>query len=397
MEIILFKERILNLIEEKREGTYWDFKQEYHKDKAKLLHDIICLANNIDNREAYLIFGVSDSGKIIGIETDENRKNKEQFTSFLRGKKFSGGITPYVILKTLIVQKHEIDVLVIKKSEKVPYYLAEQFKYARTMISAGSIYLRIEDQNTPINATADPLYTEQLWKYRLGLLPIPLKRLEKMLDKKDSWGKNQNGYYFVEAPEFTIIENEERTDSYDRNIAPFYAYNQMNSLISYYHYECKYHNTVLYDIQTICLDSGRYHTPIPEFGFIPIDRNHRNTLDYRYFIRNTTLFYLHLFLFDDSSSEAYHSRRKMLNVIPIFESEKEREYFEQYIELNLTNILEKLNISVEEEEFFDIADDNHRLKKITQRSLSIGQILVSALIDFRLEKEADSCGTKMKL
>ena len=169
------------MIEEKREGTYWDFKQEYHKDKARLLHDIICLANNIDNRDAYLIFGVSDSGRIVGIESDVNRKNQENFTSFLRGKKFSGGVTPYVILKTLSVENHEIDVLIIKQSNKVPYYLGEQFKDGKTQVSAGSIYLRIEDQNTPINSTADPLYTEQLWKYRLGLLPIPLQRLERML------------------------------------------------------------------------------------------------------------------------------------------------------------------------------------------------------------------------
>lgn len=229
----MLKEEILELIEEKREGTYWDFKQEFHKNKARLLHDIICLANNIDNRDAYLIFGVSDSGIIIGIESDENRKNQEHFTSFLRGKQFSGGTIPYVILKSWVVQNHEIDVLIIKKSDKVPYYLSEQFRDGKSIISAGSIYLRIEDQNTPINSTADPLRTEQLWKYRLGILPIPLQRLEIMLEKKNSWGKNQNGYYFVEAPEFTVTENEEQSESYDRNIAPFYAYNQMNSSISF--------------------------------------------------------------------------------------------------------------------------------------------------------------------
>lgn len=387
MDAILLKEEILKLIEEKREGTYWDFKQEFHKDKARLLHDVICLANNIDNRDAYLIFGVSDSGTIIGIESDENRKNQEHFISFLRGKRFSGGTIPYVILKSWVVQNHEIDVLIIKKSDKVPYYLSEQFRDGKSIVSAGSIYLRIEDQNTPINATADPLHTEQLWKYRLGILPIPLQRLEVMLEKKNSWRKNQNGYYFVEAPEFTVTENEEQSESYDRNVAPFYAYNQMNSSIFFHHYECKYHNTVLYETQTISLDSGRYHTPVPEFGFISIDRYGRNNLDYRYFIKKTTLFYLHLFMFDDSSDEACYSRRKLLGVVPIFESENEREYFERYIKLNMSNILERLNISIEEDDFLDITDDNQRLKKITQRSLSIGRTLVTTLKEFRLKKE----------
>ena len=58
----MFKNTVFKLIDEKREGTYWDFKKEYHCNKARLLHDIICLANNIDNREAYLIFGVTDDG-----------------------------------------------------------------------------------------------------------------------------------------------------------------------------------------------------------------------------------------------------------------------------------------------------------------------------------------------
>lgn len=387
MKFILFKAKILSLIEEKREGTYWDFKQEYHKDKVRLLHDIICLANNIDNRDAYLIFGVSDSGRIVGIESDVNRKNQENFTSFLRGKKFSGGVTPYVILKTLSVENHEIDVLIIKQSNKVPYYLGEQFKDGKTQVSAGSIYLRIEDQNTPINSTADPLYTEQLWKYRLGLLPIPLQRLERMLTKKDDWRKNTNGYYFAEAPEFTVVKNEEQSEFYDENVAPFYAYNQMNLSTSYYHYECRYHNTVLYETQTISLDSGRYHTPIPEFGFIAIDKYRRNLLDYRYFIKSTTKFYLHLFMFDEDSTEACYSRRKFLSVVPIFESKSEQHGFERYIELNMAKILKKLNTDIEEDNFLDIDDDNQRLKMNTQHSLDIGRTLVEELKKFRLEKE----------
>ncbi|WP_234403077.1 AlbA family DNA-binding domain-containing protein [Ligilactobacillus agilis] len=125
MNIILFEDEILNLISEKREGTYWDFKQEYHKNKARLLHDIICLANNIENRDAYLIFGISDLGSIVGVESDENRKNQEHFISFLHGKKFSGGVIPYVFLKTLTIDGHEVDALTIKKSNKVPFYLSE--------------------------------------------------------------------------------------------------------------------------------------------------------------------------------------------------------------------------------------------------------------------------------
>lgn len=51
------KETIVNLRKLKQEGGYWDFKREwYDKDhKQDMLHDIICMANNIENRDAYII------------------------------------------------------------------------------------------------------------------------------------------------------------------------------------------------------------------------------------------------------------------------------------------------------------------------------------------------------
>ncbi|MCJ0943076.1 MULTISPECIES: RNA-binding domain-containing protein [Staphylococcaceae] len=70
----MLKHQIINLIQEKREGCYWDFKAEYHKDKVELLQDIICLSNNLSNQEAYLILGVADHGHILGIAGDSNRK-----------------------------------------------------------------------------------------------------------------------------------------------------------------------------------------------------------------------------------------------------------------------------------------------------------------------------------
>src|SRR5690625_1944416 len=71
-------DRILELISLKREGEYWDFKEQYHNNKADLLHDIICMANNRADQDAYIIFGVSDDYQIKGVNTDENRKTQQQ-------------------------------------------------------------------------------------------------------------------------------------------------------------------------------------------------------------------------------------------------------------------------------------------------------------------------------
>lgn len=377
---------VQNLIDEKREGTYWDFKREYHHNKAKLLHDIICLVNNIENRDAYLIFGINDNGVITGIEEDIKRKNQEHFTSFLRGKKFAGGIIPYVVLRTIFIENHEIDVLVIKESDKVPFYLEEQFKEDNTIVRAGSIYSRIEDRNTPINSTADSSHTELLWKIRLGLLPTPIDRLKTILLQKNKWRTNQTGYYFDEAPEFTIVENEEQREQYDKLPPSFYAYNQMNSHMSYSHYECRYYNTILSESQTAVLDSGRYHSPIPERGFINVDQYGQETLSYRYFIEDTLLYNLHHFLFDDDSHEAHHARQRFLEVILIFKSESEKYFFEDFIKINLSEILSELEYQSKDDFGPELDTEDEREKAIFNQQLQTGRLLVKKLNEYRINE-----------
>ena len=54
----MFHEEILRLINLHHEGSYWDFKKQWYSDKCDLLHDIICMANNLENRDAYIIVGI---------------------------------------------------------------------------------------------------------------------------------------------------------------------------------------------------------------------------------------------------------------------------------------------------------------------------------------------------
>ena len=82
-----FNELLIELIEElihtKREDDWWDFKQCHYEDRASLLHDIICLANNRVNRDAYLILGVEDNTfNIIGVENDPKRKNQQNIVDY---------------------------------------------------------------------------------------------------------------------------------------------------------------------------------------------------------------------------------------------------------------------------------------------------------------------------
>ena len=55
MDMLSLREEILQLIALRQEGEYWDFKKEWYKRKPDLLHDIICMANNLSNHDLSLI------------------------------------------------------------------------------------------------------------------------------------------------------------------------------------------------------------------------------------------------------------------------------------------------------------------------------------------------------
>lgn len=91
------KEIIKELLDKGYEGTYWDYKEDYTDCKEDKLIDIICMANNIEGHDAYLIYGVDDNGNVKGIEkTTYSRYTTKSVTEFLRSKPFAGG---YVVLE----------------------------------------------------------------------------------------------------------------------------------------------------------------------------------------------------------------------------------------------------------------------------------------------------------
>lgn len=384
----MLEEKIFELIEQKREGTFWDFKEKYHDNKARLIHDIICLANNIENQDAYLIFGINDAGEVVGIEEDLNRRNQENFTTLIRDRKFAGNVSPYLIIKTIERNNHEIDVLIIKSTNKVPYYLEQEYKDGKSRLSSGSIYSRIEDRNTPINSTLDPLHTELLWKIRFGLLPIPIERLKGYLLQKKSWVMNSSRmeYYFQESPEFTIKEkeNEEYLVNH-RRVVPFFASNQINQSSRISYYECSYHNTVLFECEIVSLDGGRYLTPVPEFGDLYNYLNGAKSISYRYFIKESLLYNLHILMFDDESREAQSSRREFLKIIPVFDSKEEMQTFREWLELYLKDILDEINYQPVDEIIESFTDENEyeRELKLNTNDMKLGMKLVEKLREYR--------------
>ena len=268
------KEEIASLIELKTEGGYWDFKQEWHDNKADLLHDIICMANNLADHDAYIIIGVNDKGEVLGV-AEENRKNQQNVIDFLKDKKFAHGCRPTVYVQSLGLEK-EIDVIIIKNSKNIPYYLTQEYEDKGKCVAKYAIYTRIVDTNTPKNSSADFDKIEYLWKKRFGLDLSPFEKAVYLLQDVNKWFpvgtdgvhssfNNYGEFYHEQYPEFTIkyhldesrfnqgkIEEVDQ-DVYWMNELPMKTHNSYAYLI-----DVKYNSTILYSTLAIFADSFRF-------------------------------------------------------------------------------------------------------------------------------------------
>lgn len=372
---------IINLISLKREGEYWDFKEKHHVNKADLLHDIICMANNRVDRDGYLIFGVSDTYEIKGVANDENRRNQQGIIDFLKSKKFAGGIRPIIELITLKVANMELDVLIIKNTNDTPYYLSGEYKEDKRTVRENYIYTRVGDTNTDIDKSADINHVEYLWKKRFLLNKPPLEQIKNKLRYPNEWKEQGDDYYNTYNPEFTI--SIEYDDEYGH--PEFYSFLMMNESTSYGTVTLKYHVTTLYSDQFVVLDGGRYITITPQSGFIERENPWDDKYLYKYYVKDSLSYILHEFLLSDDH-EALLARDRLYSAIVIFENEQEREAFEQYLELNL----QKLNESVEIEACYEwIEVGNEREKKINQDRIKVGKAIRKLLQEYRNSLEDD--------
>lgn len=316
---------ILNLIELKQEGEYWDFKREWHKSKTDLLHDIICMANNITGHDGYIIIGVdeSDNYSLADVSNNDNRYNTQKIVDFLSTKKFAGHIRPKVYVETFSIEDTCIDVLVVVSDENVPYYLAERYDG----VHQNNIYIRVGDTNTPINRTADLNDIEKLWKRRFGIDLPSFERFKKYLRNKEDWEELENGegLYYKYDPNFRIIE----TPDDSRTAYEYYMFSQYDSRPHWYITNLYYNQTPLKEVLCNLLDGGRHFTPVPDLRMIKIKDG--SDFFYRSFVKGSLKYLLENLLFDNNSSDAQYSRMMLMSCILVFDNENERIDFEHYV------------------------------------------------------------------
>ena len=384
-------EELVELVEELirtgREDDWWDFKECFHEDKATLLHDIICLANNRADRDAYLIFGVRDKTfDIIGIENDSHRKNQQNIVDFLSTKNFAGQVRPRVEVRTVLLERHEVDVFIIKNSVDVPYYLTEDYTDKKFMpkppkkgktIQAYHIYTRVMDNNTPINKSADICDVENLWKKRFGLLQTPLAQIKILLRKPEEWAEENGVYYHKTFPQFTIaIEHEED----ERGISKvgnrmFYHHLQSDTTAYYGTLKICHYNTQLYSCQTTDLDGHRMTAPCPKTAFIPYRSYSDPNICLKYYVTSELRYLLLRFLEhhigDANGREAQIATRNLLEVVLLFDSQEDVDDFVTYIHRHLGTF----DIKVASQRVPYIEDETDRAQEVLAQEIRNSQAM----------------------
>lgn len=267
-----FEDYIIQLINLKHEGSYWDFKRCWHGKKADLLHDIICMANNIENQDAYIIIGVDedDDFSTHDVSADTNRKNTQNLVDFLRYVKFAGGIRPSVSVKTLHFGSDEIDIIVVRSDNNTPYYLSEQYNKRDGIVYANNIYTRVQDSNTPKDKSADIQHIEKLWRKRFGIDLSIKERYLILLEQIDEWELNISACrpsFHKIFPEFTIhVDDDTEREGWEPQ-SPFYPDPRM----FFSPMKLMYHSTMIFETGLISCDGGRRYLPYADERTLDID------------------------------------------------------------------------------------------------------------------------------
>lgn len=375
---------IKGLIGLRQEGAYWDFKREWYGEKHKgdLLHDIICMANNLVNRDAYIIIGVDEEQdfSIRDVRDDSNRKNTQMMVTFLRDKKFAGDVRPIVQVECCEMETGMIDVIIVRNSTNTPFYLKDKFEKVRP----NHIYTRIQDSNTSCDSSADIQNVEYLWKKRFGLILSPLEKMQVYLQHPEDWvsvydkGISVRKYYRY-APEFTIEEVYDPDDNRDAYELCFL--NQIDTTPSWYDINLFYHQTMLVTMVAVGLDGGRYGTPAPEWGSVPSEKGLQYEPKYYYLEKDSIRYVVHEFYNNGSDYHECLCHNQFIDCVLVFDSKYERKEFHKYVRQHWSQ-WEDYMLSTPRREFSPI--HGYDMEKFERQYMDT-QALKRMLKDFRNE------------
>ena len=272
---------ISDLIKQRVEGQYWDFKLKHHDSKAELIHDVLCLANAKHKGDRFLIFGVSNKDySLHSINQDAGRRTQADLATLFRDNatKFFQSRFPDFYLREIKIDGTVIDVLVIADAPDKPYYLVKDYVESRNIdppgrvekitIPAHHIYSRVCDTNISMNDAAPPDEIERMWRERFGLDAPALERAKQYLSEPDVWspmvenGCNMNFHYTI-FPEFTL-----RVAGAEDHIACHEEWTRREISTDNNHagyYELYYHQTRLARVRYVSFDDCKKSMVAPNW------------------------------------------------------------------------------------------------------------------------------------
>ena len=355
------------------EGDFWDFKQEWHKDMPALIKDIICFVNTVHSENCYLIFGISDDCRVVGMK--QSRYELANIIDALSKLEFATIDVPEITLDTIVLDSIEVDVLTILNTDNTPIYLRKPYGKLRS----GCIYLRKGDRNTPDNSNALFGDIEMLWKKRFRLTKPPLEYIKNHLNNPLEWNETQDCYYNIFRPEYVL---EHVYDESDRDLrAGFYAYAMTNEHVVYSSIVVKCSGTIVDNYQIVALDGGRYTTPTPEWGFLGKRLTENGPeFSYKYFLKDSFRYSLHSFMYHEENGEERYAHDDLMDIVLLFDSVDEKNEFERYVEYHIQNLRDR--VDAQNEYSYVRADSEAETRFIIHR-LRIARVLQSILKEYR--------------
>ena len=379
------------------EGEYWDFKEkpyfyegqskeEKNKKKNDLLHDIICMANNLSNRDAYIIMGIQDKPiKITGVKQFPNKWTQENYQDFLQKLTWAGDMIPTVEFRT--INDGDLDVLIIKKSNKIPFYITKKYSKVRE----NQIYVRKGSKNTAIDSQAEIGDIEKLFEFRFGLTPFPKERVINYITDHDHWIEMKGNYetrswYYEKYPEYTMeLVDDPQNDELK---APVYALIQSNARTTWQILRLKYHQTILLEFSSHYIDEYRGLSVQPKYNFLKFSNEFEDIK-----LNSTYYYYLHdsieiklMYLLKELLNQDGDAWRRHLSLIPVFYSDDERKAIEVYIEENRADILVKIKKESEKVCLGYNYEGDEQHSKWDKEEIAVTKVVKNILDEYRKNK-----------
>lgn len=379
------------------EGEYWDFKEkpyfyegqskeEKNKKKNDLLHDIICMANNLSNRDAYIIMGIQNKPvKITGVKQFSNKWTQENYQDFLQNLTWAGDIIPTVEFRT--VNDGNLDVLIIKKSNKVPFYITKKYSKVRE----NQIYVRKGSKNTAIDSQAEIGDIEKLFEFRFGLTPFPKERVINYITDHDHWIEMKGNYetrswYYEKFPEYTMeLVDDPQNDELK---APVYALIHPNTRSTWEILRIKYHQTILLEFSSHYIDEYRGLSVQPKYNFLKFSNGFEDIK-----LNSTYYYYFHdsieiklMYLLKELLQQDGEAWRRHLSLIPVFYDDDERNAIEEYIEENKSDILVEIKKESEKVCLGYNYEGDEQHSKWDKEEIAVTKVVKNILDEYRKNK-----------